>query len=110
MIITSLQFMPDVEVLCHACKGQTLQRRDPRNSYHNKNIADVLELSIEEAACFFKDSTLISHKLGVLNQLGMGYLKLGQASIQSPAGRRSASNWRKNWAKSNGAAVPLHIG
>lgn len=40
----------------------------------------MLDLSIEEAACFFKDSPLISHKLGILNQLGMGYLKLGQSS------------------------------
>jgi excinuclease ABC subunit A len=46
----------------------------------------VLDLSIEEAACFFQDVNIIRHKLGVLNQLGMGYLKLGQSSTTISGG------------------------
>ncbi|MFN8444557.1 MAG: excinuclease ABC subunit UvrA [Caldilineaceae bacterium] len=80
VIITSLQFMADVEVQCHACKGARYNEETLEITWQGKNIAQVLDLSIEEAACFFKDSPLISHKLGILNQLGMGYLKLGQSS------------------------------
>ena len=57
-----------------------------RITYRGKNIAHVLDMSIEEAACFFKGVSLIAHKLGVLNQLGMGYLKLGQSSTTISGG------------------------
>ena len=110
VIITSLQFMADVEVLCHACKGHTLQRRDAGNySISGKNIAEVLDLSIEEAACFFKDSPLIAHKLGVLNNLGMGYLKLGNRRPPSPAARRNGSNWRHELGKIKRGGHNLYI-
>jgi excinuclease ABC subunit A len=55
-------------------------------TYRGKTIADVLDLSIEEAASFFADVPLVAHKLGTLNQLGMGYLKLGQSSTTISGG------------------------
>jgi len=86
MIVTSLQFMADVEVLCHACKGARYNEETLEITYRDKHIAQVLDLSIEEAACFFKTSPLLTHKLGVLNRLGLGYLKLGQSSTTISGG------------------------
>lgn len=86
VIVTSLQFMADVEVLCHACKGARYNEETLEITYNGKTIAQVLDLSIEEAACFFKASSLIAHKLRVLNQLGLGYLKLGQSSTTISGG------------------------
>lgn len=85
-IITSLQFMADVEVLCHACNGARYNEETLEIFYRGKTIAQVLEMSIAEAACFFKESTLIAHKLGVLTRLGLGYLKLGQSSTTISGG------------------------
>jgi excinuclease ABC subunit A len=86
IIITSLQFMADIEVPCQACKGKRYNEETLEITYRGKNISEVLEMSIEEAACFFKDEPLIAHKLGVLNDLGMGYLKLGQSSTTISGG------------------------
>ncbi|MBI1925939.1 excinuclease ABC subunit UvrA, partial [Candidatus Poribacteria bacterium] len=76
-IITKLHFMPDVEVPCPTCKGARYNEETLEVTYNGKNIAEVLDMSIEEGVEFFADQRLISHKLGVLNDLGLGYLKLG---------------------------------
>ena len=86
LITTSLQFMADVEVLCQTCKGMRYNEETLEITYRGKTIADVLAMSIEEAACFFKAVPIIAHKLGVLNSLGMGYLKLGQSSTTISGG------------------------
>ncbi|MEZ4860282.1 MAG: excinuclease ABC subunit UvrA [Caldilineaceae bacterium] len=86
VIVTSLQFMADVEVLCHACHGSRYNEETLEITYQGKNIAQVLDLSIEEAACFFKATPAVAHKLQVLNQLGLGYLKLGQSSTTISGG------------------------
>jgi excinuclease ABC subunit A len=86
IMTTALQFMADVEVVCPACKGARYNEETLEVIYRGKNIAQVLDMSIEEAASFFEDVPLIAHKLGVLNQLGMGYLKLGQSSTTISGG------------------------
>ncbi|MEZ4725913.1 MAG: hypothetical protein R3E79_02140 [Caldilineaceae bacterium] len=86
VIVTSLQFMADVEVLCHACKGARYNEETLEITYNGKTIAQVLDMSIEEAACFFKETPLLAHKLRVLNSLGLGYLKLGQSSTTISGG------------------------
>jgi len=86
VIVTSLQFMADVEVLCHACKGTRYNEETLEITYNGKTIAQVLDMSIEEAACFFQETPLLAHKLRVLNSLGLGYLKLGQSSTTISGG------------------------
>jgi len=76
-ITTRLQFMPDVEMSCPACKGARYNQETLEITYGEKNIAEVLEMSIEEGVEFFADHHLIAHKLGVLDDLGLGYLQLG---------------------------------
>jgi excinuclease ABC subunit A len=86
LIITPLQFLPNVETVCPACKGKQFRQEVLEIHYQGKNIADVLAMSIEEAADFFRDERAIARKLKVLNQLGLGYLKLGQSSSMLSGG------------------------
>ena len=76
-ITTQLHFMPDVEVTCPTCKGARYNDDTLEVLYNNKNISEILEMSIEEGVEFFADQRLICHKLGVMNELGLGYLKIG---------------------------------
>ena len=79
-ITTQLSFMPDVEVLCPTCKGARYNQDTLEVKYQGKNIAEVLDLSVEDGVEFFADEPSIARKIGVLNELGLGYLKLGHPS------------------------------
>jgi excinuclease ABC subunit A len=72
--------MPDVEVLCPTCKGARYNQDTLEVDYRGKNIAKVLDMSIEESVEFFDDQPAIARKIKVLNDLGLGYLKLGHPS------------------------------
>ncbi len=76
-ITTQLHFMPDVEVTCPTCKGARYNDDTLEVTYNGKNISEILEMSIEDGVEFFADQRLICHKLGVMNELGLGYLKIG---------------------------------
>ncbi|MHA2089530.1 MAG: excinuclease ABC subunit UvrA [Candidatus Kariarchaeaceae archaeon] len=80
MIRTQLQYMPDIESTCPDCKGARFQGEILEIEYRGKNIADILDLTVEEAIPFFSDVRLIRHKLRVMEELGLGYIKLGQSS------------------------------
>jgi excinuclease ABC subunit A len=79
-ITTQLSFMPDVEVLCPTCKGARYNQDTLEVEYQGKNIAEVLDLSVEEGVRFFEDQPAIARKIAVLDELGLGYLKLGHPS------------------------------
>jgi len=79
-ITTQLSFLPDVEVLCPTCKGARYNQDTLEVKYQGKNIAEVLDLSVEEGVGFFAEQPSIAHKIGVLDELGLGYLKLGHPS------------------------------
>src|SRR3954452_16480235 len=79
-ITTQLSFMPDVEVLCPTCKGARYNQDTLEVEYQGKNIAEVLDLSVEEGVLFFADQPTIARKIAVLNELGLGSLKLGHPS------------------------------
>ncbi len=79
-ITTQLSFMPDVEVTCPTCKGARYDQDTLDVKYHDKSIADVLEMSIEDGVEFFADQPTIARKISVLDELGLGYLKLGHPS------------------------------
>jgi excinuclease ABC subunit A len=83
---TKLYFMPDVEVLCTTCKGTRFNGETLEITYQDKTIADILEMSIEEGVGFFKDQPTIGRKIAVLNDLGLGYLTLGQSATTLSGG------------------------
>ncbi len=85
-VTTHLGFMPDVEVLCESCKGARFNPDTLEIVYRGKTISDVLEMSIEEGVEFFADVPGIYRKLVVLNDLGLGYLTLGQSATTLSGG------------------------
>jgi excinuclease ABC subunit A len=85
-VTTHLHFMPDVETPCEACKGARYNAETLEIAYHGKTIADVLGMPIEEGVAFFKDQPSIARKITVLQQLGLGYLTLGQSATTLSGG------------------------
>lgn len=79
-IIVEMQFLADVHLQCDECKGKRFKEEILEVKYKDKNISDVLELSVEEAIEFMKDEKDIIHKLQPLADVGLGYVKLGQSS------------------------------
>jgi excinuclease ABC subunit A len=79
-ITTQLSFMPDVEVPCPTCKGARYKQDTLEVEYQGKNIAEVLDLSVEEGVAFFASEPAIARKIRVLDDLGLGYLELGHPS------------------------------
>nr|CAA9286682.1 Excinuclease ABC subunit A [uncultured Armatimonadetes bacterium] len=86
IVTTHLHFMPDVENPCGVCKGARYNEETLEVKLRGKTIADVLFMTIEEAERFFQGHALVAHKLHVLNDLGLGYLQLGQSSTTLSGG------------------------
>ena len=81
-----MHFLPDVYVPCEVCKGKRYNRETLEVKYKGKNIADVLDMTIEEACTFFENHPKIYRKIKTLNEVGLGYLKLGQPSTTLSGG------------------------
>ncbi|MDO8570287.1 MAG: excinuclease ABC subunit UvrA [Candidatus Daviesbacteria bacterium] len=73
-----MQFLPDVYVTCESCNGKRYNREALEITFKEKNIAEVLEMTVEESLKFFENIPLIKNKLVVLNEVGLGYIRLGQ--------------------------------
>ncbi len=73
-----MQFMPDVYVKCEVCQGKRYNREALEIKYKDKSISDVLEMSVSEALKFFEAFPKIRRQLKVLEEVGLGYIKLGQ--------------------------------
>ncbi|MBI4599026.1 excinuclease ABC subunit UvrA [Candidatus Uhrbacteria bacterium] len=77
-IAIEMHFLPTVHVTCDVCKGKRFDRETLEIEYKEKNVFQVLEMTVEESAAFFKDIPFVSDKMETLNRVGLGYLKLGQ--------------------------------
>jgi excinuclease ABC subunit A len=82
----SMNFLPDVYVQCDECHGKRYNKETLNVLYKGKNIAEVLDMTVEEAANFFRNIPLVSHKLQTLMDVGLGYIKLGQSSTTLSGG------------------------
>ncbi|MCW4005613.1 MAG: excinuclease ABC subunit UvrA [Candidatus Bathyarchaeota archaeon] len=81
-----MNFLPDVYVQCSECKGKRYNKETLSVLYKGKNIAEVLDMTVEEAAKFFESIPILSRKLQTLLDVGLGYIKLGQSSTTLSGG------------------------
>lgn len=86
IIKIEMQFLSDVYVPCEVCKGKRYNRETLEVKYKGKNIDDVLNMTVEEAVKFFENLPRIENKLRTLNEVGLGYIRLGQPSTQLSGG------------------------
>ena len=86
IIKIGMHFLPDVYVPCEVCKGARYNRETLEVRYKGKNIQDVLDMTVEEAVEFFASIPSIYSKLTVLQEVGLGYIKLGQPSTTLSGG------------------------
>jgi len=95
----SMLFLPDVYVTCEVCNGKRYNRETLEVEYKGKNISDVLEMTVDEAARFFADIPAIAAKLVVLQQAGLGYIKLGQSALTLSGGEAQRVKLAKELSK-----------
>ena len=81
-----MHFLPTVYVTCDVCRGKRFEKDTLEVKYKKKNIYDILEMTVEEALTFFEDIPAIYDRLKTLNEVGLGYLKLGQSATTLSGG------------------------
>ena len=86
LVKIEMHFLPDVYVPCEVCGGKRYNRETLEVRYKGKSIADVLDMTIEEAAAFFANQSRILNKIQTLYDVGLGYVKLGQSSTTLSGG------------------------
>ncbi|HSX41645.1 MAG TPA: excinuclease ABC subunit UvrA [Candidatus Saccharimonadales bacterium] len=86
IIKIEMHFLPDVYVTCEECKGKRYNREALEIHYKSKTIADVLEMTVEEALSFFENIPAIKRKIETLNSVGLGYIRLGQPATTLSGG------------------------
>ncbi|MGB7848738.1 MAG: excinuclease ABC subunit UvrA [Candidatus Acidiferrum sp.] len=85
-VTVEMQFLADVELICEECRGQRFKSSVLDVRYHGKNIHDVLQMTVREALAFFVNVPKVISKLRVLNEIGLGYLRLGQSATTLSGG------------------------
>ena len=86
IIKIEMNFLPDVYVTCEVCNGARYNRETLQIKYKGKNIDNVLKMSVEEALVFFENIPSVKRKLSTLNEVGLGYIKLGQQATTLSGG------------------------
>jgi excinuclease ABC subunit A len=86
MRVIEMNFLPDVYVHCEKCNGKRYNRETLEIRYKGKSIADVLEMTVEEAVEFFQNVPYIYRKIKVLEEVGLGYITLGQSAVTLSGG------------------------
>lgn len=94
-----MHFLPDVTVPCEACQGKRYNKETLKIKYKDKSISDVLDMTVEDALVFFENQPVISRKLKVLLDVGLGYIKLGQSAVTLSGGEASRVKLAKELQK-----------
>ncbi len=94
-----MHFLPDVYITCDACKGKRYNRETLEVKYRGKSIADVLDMSVEEALKFFSHIPVLKRKLQTLYDVGLGYIKLGQPATTLSGGEAQRVKLAKELSK-----------
>ena len=92
-----MNFLPDVLVPCEDCHGKRYNRETLEVRFRGKSIADILDMTINMAVEFFENIPTILSKIKVLQDVGLGYIKLGQPSTTLSGGESNVSSWLPSW-------------
>jgi len=103
-----MNFLPDVYVECEDCKGKRYNKETLEILYKNKSIADVLDMSVEDALKLFENVPLIRSKLDTLHRVGLDYIKLGQSAVTLSGGESQRIKLTRELAK-RGTGRTLYI-
>ena len=98
-ILIPMHFMPDVEVICPACKGKRFKNEVLAVTYRGHSISDVLNLTVEEATELFKNERDIYNRLSIVERIGLGYLTLGQPATTLSGGEAQRIKLAKELGK-----------
>lgn len=99
LIKIEMHFLPDVYVQCDVCKGKRYNRETLEIHYRDKSIADVLDMTVEDGAQFFKAVPTIREKLETLEKVGLGYIKIGQSATTLSGGEAQRVKLAKELSK-----------
>jgi excinuclease ABC subunit A len=94
-----MHFLPDVYVTCETCKGKRYNRETLEVQFKGKSIADVLDMTVEDAQEFFKAVPAIREKMDALVQVGLGYIKVGQQATTLSGGEAQRVKLSKELSK-----------
>ena len=108
-ITSQLSFMGDVETTCPACKGARFNAETLEIAYRGRSIAEVLDLTFEDALAFFVDKASIVQRVRVVEQLGLGYLTLGQSSATLSGGEAQRIKLAAELSRLSRSGHTLHI-
>lgn len=103
-----MHFLPSVEIICDVCRGKRFTNEVLQVEYKEKNIAEVLAMTIEEAEEFFRDIPAINDKLKMLNEVGLAYLTLGQSATTLSGGEAQRIKLSRELAK-HGTSKTLYL-
>src|SRR5207302_4961303 len=96
VVMVEMQFLADVELVCEDCKGTRYKAEVLEVRYKGKNIHEVLNLTVKEALKFFAEVPKLTDKLRVLDEVGLGYLRLGESATTISGGEAKHMNMAAN--------------
>ena len=108
VIAIEMHFLPDVYVTCEQCKGRRYNRETLEVTYRGKSIADVLEMTVDQALPFLENFPAIAHKLRTLQEVGLGYITLGQSATTLSGGEAQRVKLSKELSR-RGTGRTLYI-
>ncbi len=108
-VTVEMQFLADVELICEDCRGTRFKDEVLAIKYKGKSIYDVLQLTVREAISFFREIKKLTTKLKTLDDVGLGYLRLGQSATTLSGGEAQRVKLAAHLAAKNAIEYPVHF-